>query len=235
MQFAIENFPDWILRPFIMSFLTTALAPTSALFDHGALLINCQGERFCDERLKPAYEVATQPEQIAYILIDARIATLFSAWPNFISTAPGIAYAYLADYRRNRRDIFTEADDLATLARKLKMDPAKLIAAVDERNAQIRSQPDASPPSLQGGPFVALGPVRAMFIHSEGGLSIDADMRVLGEGGQPIPGLLASGSNGQGGLLLKGHGHHLIWAFVSGWRAGRLAQAQPLEGVTPRR
>ena len=28
---------------------------------------------------------------------------------------------------------------------------------------------------------------------------------------------------GQGGLLLKGHGHHLAWAFVSGRRAGRHA------------
>ena len=40
---------------------------------------------------------------------------------------------------------------------------------------------------------------------------------------QPIPGLYAAGSTGQGGLLLKGHGHHLAWAFVSGRRAGRHA------------
>jgi len=32
----------------------------------------------------------------------------------------------------------------------------------------------------------------------------------------PIAGLYAVGSTGQGGLLLKGHGHHLAWAFVSG-------------------
>jgi flavin-dependent dehydrogenase len=31
------------------------------------------------------------------------------------------------------------------------------------------------------------------------------------------------GSTGQGGLLLKGHGHHLGWAFASGRRAGRNA------------
>ena len=40
---------------------------------------------------------------------------------------------------------------------------------------------------------------------------------------QPIPGLYAAGSTGQGGLLLKGHGHHLGWAFASGRRAGRNA------------
>jgi predicted oxidoreductase len=46
--------------------------------------------------------------------------------------------------------------------------------------------------------------------------------RVLGADGEPLAGLYAAGSTGQGGLLLKGHGHHLAWAFVSGRRAGRL-------------
>jgi predicted oxidoreductase len=46
---------------------------------------------------------------------------------------------------------------------------------------------------------------------------------VLGAQDQPIPGLYAAGSAGQGGLLLKGHGHHLIWAFTSGRLAGRAA------------
>jgi fumarate reductase flavoprotein subunit len=72
-------------------------------------------------------------------------------------------------------------------------------------------------------PFTALGPVRAVFVHNEGGLKVDREHRVLDQGDQPIPGLYAAGSTGQGGLLLKGHGHHLAWAFVSGRRAGRLA------------
>jgi hypothetical protein len=38
-----------------------------------------------------------------------------------------------------------------------------------------------------------------------------------------IPGLYAAGSNGQGGVLLEGHGHHLGWAFISGRIAGRNA------------
>jgi fumarate reductase flavoprotein subunit len=62
-----------------------------------------------------------------------------------------------------------------------------------------------------------------VFVHNEGGLAVDAQHRVLGDGDRPIPGLYAVGSTGQGGLLLKGHGHHLAWAFVSGRRAGRVA------------
>jgi fumarate reductase flavoprotein subunit len=46
---------------------------------------------------------------------------------------------------------------------------------------------------------------------------------VLGADDRPLAGLYAAGSTGQGGLLLKGHGHHLAWAFVSGRRAGQFA------------
>lgn len=77
--------------------------------------------------------------------------------------------------------------------------------------------------ALGAGPYVALGPVRSAFVHSEGGLMVDGQHRVLGADDQPLPGLYAAGSTGQGGLLLKGHGHHLAWAFVSGRRAGRFA------------
>jgi fumarate reductase flavoprotein subunit len=73
------------------------------------------------------------------------------------------------------------------------------------------------------GPYVALGPVRPVFVHAEGGLLVDGCHRVIGADDKPIPGLYAAGSTGQGGLLLKGHGHHLAWAFVSGRRAGRFA------------
>jgi fumarate reductase flavoprotein subunit len=76
---------------------------------------------------------------------------------------------------------------------------------------------------LTRAPFIALGPVKSVFVHAEGGLAVDLEHRVLGRDGAPIPGLYAAGSTGQGGLLLKGHGHHLAWAFVSGRRAGRLA------------
>lgn len=231
MQWSLEHLPQAILRPFLMSFLTTALAPSPALFAHGAVLLNKQGRRFCDERVRPAYALPDQPDRLAYILIDQRIAALFSRWPNFVSTAPGVAYAYIPDYRRSRADIYTEAGSLAELARKLGMEVAVLNASVAEYNASLATShraDAASPPALPLAqpPFTALGPVRAVFVHNEGGLSVDAEHRVLGADAQPIPGLYAAGSTGQGGLLLKGHGHHLAWAFVSGRRAGRFAAYQ---------
>ena len=201
--------PQALLRPFIMGFLTTALAPSQSLFEHGALLVNKDGKRFCDERVSPALALADEPDKFGYILIDGRLAQQFSAWPHFVSTAPGVAYAYVPDYRRNRADVYTEAASLAKLADKLRMPPQALQTAFDE---------------LGGGPpFIALGPVKSVFVHNEGGLAVDTRHCVLDALGAPIRGLYAAGSTGQGGLLLKGHGHHLAWAFVSGRRAGRFA------------
>lgn len=207
MEWSLAHLPAAILRPFVMQFLTTALAPTPALFEAGALLVNRAGERFGDERDRPAWRLPDQPGKTAWIILDAPLAKRFSAWPDFVSTAPGVAYAYMPDYKRNRPDVFTEAPTLKSLAEKLGM--PKLEASLGAR--------------LGSPPFVALGPVRSVFVHAEGGLAVDVQHRVLGAGDKPIHGLYAAGSTGQGGLLLKGHGHHLAWAFVSGRRAGRFA------------
>ena len=213
MQWALDHLPPALLRPFMMKFLTTALAPSPALFEAGAILVNRRGERFGSELDKPAWRLPDQPDKAGYILIDRALAQQFSAWPHFVSTAPGIAYAYIADYRKNRPDVYTEAPTLAELAAKLGMDATVL--------AQSAASGSVRP--LGEGPYVALGPVRSVFVHSEGGLVVDSQHRVLGADGEPLPGLYAAGSTGQGGLLLKGHGHHLAWAFVSGRRAGRFA------------
>lgn len=213
MEWAMDHVPSFLLRPFLMQFLTTALAPTPDLFPAGAILVNRAGERFGSELDRPAYRVPDQPGKEAYIVIDAQLAQQYSAWPHFISTAPGVAYAYTPDYKRSRPDVYNEAPTLGKLAARLGMDPAAL-----ERSA-------ASAPvrPFGSGPFVALGPVRSVFVHAEGGLMVDTQHRVVDAHDQPIPGLYAAGSTGQGGLLLKGHGHHLAWAFVSGRRAGRFA------------
>ncbi len=155
-----------------------------------------------------------------------------------MSTAPGVAYAYVPDYRRSRPDIYSEADSLDELAHKLGVPASALGAAVAEHNGSIRSAdnpregiPHRMP--LVEAPFAALGPVRSVFVHNEGGLSVDSEHRVLDQEAKAIPGLFAAGSTGQGGLLLKGHGHHLAWAFVSGRRAGRFAAYDAVSGSLP--
>ena len=220
MEWAMRYAPQRLLRPFVMSFLTTTLAPSPDLFAEGAILVNKEGKRFCNELEQHALALALadQPDKYGYIIIDGALARKFSQWPHFVSTAPGIAYAYVPDYRRNRPDVYNEAFSIAELAKRLGMEPSSLEASVSSRGTS-----EFSRASINEAPYVALGPMRAVFVHSEGGLAVDHQHRVLGSDDRPIDGLFAVGSTGQGGLLLKGHGHHLAWAFVSGRRAGRLA------------
>jgi hypothetical protein len=153
--------------------------------------------------------VPNQPDRLAYIVMDAASAERFSAWPNYVSTAPGIAYAYIQDYRRNRADIFYEASDAKALAAKLRVPHATLAESLVGANIK--------------GATIALGPVKSYVVFTDGGLKVTRHLEVIGSDGEPLPGLYAAGSTGQGGLLLEGHGHHLGWAFISGRLVGRYA------------
>ncbi len=231
MAWNAEHLPQWLLRPFFMSFLTTALGPSPGLFQEGALLINREGERFTDELARPAHDLPGQPGGVGYILLDRALAEKFGAWPHFVSTAPGIAYAYLPDYRRNRRDIFQRGKTIEALARAMGAPPEKLARTLAEYNEnRAETAPGASRPALGEGPYTALGPVKSYVVFTDGGLKVTERLEVLRGGEGPIPGLYAAGSAGQGGLLLEGHGHHLGWAFISGRIAGRNAALEDGEG-----
>jgi succinate dehydrogenase/fumarate reductase flavoprotein subunit len=160
------------------------------------------------------------------IIFDSKLAGKFEEWPNFVSTAPGVAYAYLRDYRAARKDIFHEATTLGELAGKIGVTRATLENAINLHNARTGAET-----RQQQAPYYALGPVRGYLTATEGGLAVTDQLEVLGPGDRPIPGLYAAGSCGQGGVLLDGHGHHISWAFISGRYAARSALGTlPAEG-----
>ena len=216
MRFALRHFPDRLLRPFVLGFTTTSMAPELDLFAKGALLVNKNGARITGAPAKLGLAIAGEPDKIGYVILDQALADLFSAWPNFISTAPGVSYAYFDDFRRTRPDIFARADSIAGLATALSMDPDTLAGAV-------AAQTDEGGTPLANPPFYALGPAKSYVVLTDGGLAVSDGLQVLGAGDRPIPGLYAAGSAGQGGLMLKGHGHHIGWAFTSGRLAGKIA------------
>ena len=225
MRLNIEHVPSRILRPFIMRFMTTVLEPARTLFTSGGLLLNKRGERVVIEKGAQADIVAAvkkQPEHQVFILLDSAGAKYFDEWPNFISTAPGIAYAYFSDYRRSRPDICRRAASLEDLASLSGMELEALRAAVAAHNAAAGANPGSGLHLGHGGWWL-LGPAGLHVTFTDGGLAVDTSLRVLDVEGDPIPGLFAAGSAGQGGLLLEGHGHHLAWAFTSGRIAGRNA------------
>ena len=216
--FAMAHAPKALIRPLLMDFVTTALGPDPGLFKAGAALVNRSGARFTDELDKPALGLVAHG--VGYIVLDSSTARQFTEWPHFVSTAPNVAYAYLPDYRRNRRDIYHEAATASELAGLLGMDAGVLEASLAARG------PSGVP--LSKPPFIALGPVKSYVVLTDGGLRVSDRHEVIGADERPIPGLFAAGAVGQGGLLLYGHGHHLGWAFVSGRRAGRHAAAAPV-------
>jgi len=232
MRMALEKLPTWSLRPFILSFVTTYLSPEPSLFREGAILVNKRGERFADELDRPNYALAEQPDKIGYIVFDDEVARKFAKWPYFISTAPGVAYAYLQDYKRTRPDLYHRGGSIEELAVSMGVPAQALAKAVADRDAAAGGKP-----AIGKGPFHALGPVKSWIILTDGGLTVNRDHQVTRGDGQAIPGLYAVGSVGQGGLLLEGHGHHLAWAFTSGRLAGmhaaRAGQASLLPSSTP--
>ena len=226
MNLALERLPGWLLRPFIMSFLTTVLVPSPKLFRNGAVLVNKNGERFADELESLAGPLSRQPEQSAYILLDGDLVEKFSAWPNYVSTAPGVAYAFLPDYRRSRRDVYHEATTLTELANKIGVPAAVLETTIQSLDAEAQSassKANRTYANFTRGPYIALGPVRYFINFTDGGVAVNNRLQVLGAGDAPIAGLYAAGLIGMGGVLLEGHGHHLGWAFTSGRLAGRNA------------
>ena len=230
IRIAMQRLPMALLRPFLMKFLVTVMEPSQNMFAAGAILLGSNGELVADWNDDRVERLGKTRDHRGYILFDAAIADAFEAWPNYISTAPGIAYAYVADYRRNRTDLFRSAPTLEAVAAQLGIAGKTLSATVEAVNARREGAADGIPKPLSKGPYYLLGPAQLFITFTDGGLAVDTSHRVLDASGTPIPGLYAAGSAGQGGLLLEGHGHHLGWAFTSGRRAGRNAA---FESVSP--
>jgi len=227
-----KHAPKWFFRLIAKRFLTVHTSPSSDIFKKGGILINKNGKRFTNEFLPSrqlAVAVAQQPEKMAYILMDDFLARLFSDPPNYISTAPGIAYASLDDYRVLRKDITHAAQSVQELAGKIGIDPVALRKTIDGYNSSVAAGKEDEfgkktfEPGFHASPFYALGPLMGSFSSVEGGLAVDSECHVLTKEGKKIPGLYAAGSTGQGGLVLPGHGMHIAWALVSGRIAGRNA------------
>lgn len=220
--------------------------PEPVLFQEGAVLVNRDGRRFTNELAKPELATNRQPDQVAYMVFDtalaAKIATadddtngVRNGWHRtqklFLSTFPGIAYAYIADYRE-RTDYLFEGDSLEELAGQMGIPADNLVesmvafnrAAIGEHDDEFGR--DRIGPGILEKPFYAVGPLRPGIGGSEGGIKVNTDMRVLDTDGNVIVGLFGAGATAMSGALLAGHGHALVWAFATGEIAGKNAAAK---------
>ena len=199
--------PPSVLAELAKPLLVAHMSPAEGLVRAGAVIVDKTGQRVgSDDDTGPALaaDLAMRPGATGYLIGDESIAQRFSKFPDFISTAPGIAFAYFRDYERGRPDLVHWAADAAALATRLEMQTSALGSATTHLSGRL----------------FALGPCNAMLTVTEGGASIDPKCQVLDRLGVAIPGLFAAGGNGQSGLMLKGHGLHLAWAMTSGRVAG---------------
>ena len=199
------------------------------------ILVNNAGQRFVDEGAdfrnytyaRYGREVLRQPGQAAWQLFDGQVAHL------------------LRDEYRIRQATKVRADSIKALAAKIPgMDAAALVAEVERYNAAVdvatpfdptikdgrSTQGLAVPKSnwanrLAEPPFEAYG-VTCGITFTFGGLAVDAQARVLGEDGAPLPGLFAAGEL-VGGLFYFNYpgGSGLTAGAVFGRLAGRNSAA----------
>lgn len=162
--------------------------------------VNTEGRRFVpeDTRSPELRERAliTQPSSTMHVIFDQGIVDTAptSLVRNPASALPAEEFAEIC----RTSPWVTRADTLAELAESLGIDPAVLVATVEQYHAAVATGHDPVgrtdlPRRLDQPPYYAITTV-ASSILSRDGLAVDADgLRVLDREGAPIPGLYAVG------------------------------------------
>lgn len=194
---------------------------TWALMMEGGFQVNLNGERFSNEHSgysEQAVSVLAQPQGLAWNIYDRRLHDLGMTFEDY-RNACGAGAA-------------RQADMIEDLARQCGLPGGALAATLAEvrrlagGEGRDRFGRDfTGKPHLQP-PFFAVKVTGALF-HTQGGLLIDTQARVLRENGAQIPNLFAGGGAacGLSGSTVDGYlsGNGLLSAIVLGRIAGQSA------------
>ena len=192
---------------------------TYALIMEGGIQVNQRGERFGNESAgysKHALAVISQPDHVAWDIYDKRLHQL------------GLKFE---DYRDAiEAGAIKDAQTIPELADVLGIDQQGLQTTFDQYQSAARGESEDSfdrpDCSILEAPFYGAKVTGALF-HTQGGLKVDKNARVLKPDGTPIPNLYAGGGvaagisgHGAGGYL---SGNGLLTALGYGMLAGRHA------------
>ncbi len=182
---------------------------TWAVMMRGGVQVNARGERFHDETegySEAAVQVLAQPGSVAWNVFGSEQLALARDFPDFRDAEAAGALRTAASAR--------------ALAALIGCDPATLAHTLADRNL--------------GAPLHAVKVTGALF-HTQGGLDIDPQCRVLREGGGAFANLLAAGGAARGvsGNAVWGYlsGNGLLSAVAGGYIAARTAAALIREGA----
>lgn len=163
---------------------------------HGGVLVNAEGHRFGNETSgysEFGHQVVAQPEGTAVLVFDQRIHDACLVFDDFRATVDAGAVRW--------------ASDPAGLAQAFGIDPVPFEATVEETRELARAgAPDRFGRTYWeqplGAPLAGVRVTGALF-HTQGGLRVDGQARVLRPDRSAIDGLYASGGAAMG---ISGHG-----------------------------
>jgi fumarate reductase flavoprotein subunit len=194
----------------------------------GGFQVNSEGLRFSDESQgysEQAVKVVAQKGKAAWTIYDDTIHTMMGAFD---------------DYRdAMRAGAIVQDTTIGGLAAKLGLPEAALAATLDDVSAccgRIKADSfgrDFSTSAVLSPPYYAAKVTGALF-HTQGGLEVDFNARVLRQDGRAFPNLFAGGGAARGvsGRGAAGYlaGNGLWTATTLGKLAGRAAATQVLSG-----
>jgi len=193
-----------------------ALISWAVMMD-GGVQINARGQRFHDETQgysEAAVHVLAQLGGVAWNVFDDRTLTLARGFPDFVAAEAGHAVKTCAGLAELAALIGCDADTLGQTLQGVRPQASDAYGRRFERGLQA--------------PYHAIKVTGALF-HTQGGLDIDAQCRVLNQDGQALPNLLAAGGAARGvsGNDVSGYlsGNGLLSAVAGGHIAAATAAA----------
>jgi succinate dehydrogenase/fumarate reductase flavoprotein subunit len=195
--------------------------------EHGVLL-DLDGRRFTDETLGDhlsPMELLERPEARALLVYDQHVHEHWMLRP-YVEGAETTDKFQLAYRRGARCAIAEDLEEFGALPEEWGYPGEEVLASLRAFNAQCeagRPEPgrrhDARP--LTEPPYYVIEVVPAI-TFSFGGLRIDSQARVLGEDGEPVPGLLAAGADA-GGVFVRAYAGGIATALIFGRQAALTA------------
>jgi fumarate reductase flavoprotein subunit len=194
---------------------------TWALMMEGGIQVNADGLRFSNEHLgysEQAIAVLSQPARVAWNIYDQRLHDLGMGFEDYrnawnlgaIKSAPTV-------------QALAQAFELPAMALNQTINDVTAFAAGEKADPFLRSFHTRP---VMTGPWYGVKVTGALF-HTQGGLMIDTDARVLRTDGSALPNLFAAGGAacGLSGSKVSGYlsGNGLLSAVVLGSIAGRSA------------
>lgn len=177
---------------------------TWAVMMNGGIQVNTLGQRFSNEHRgysEQAVDVLGQPDQTAWAILDERLLTLGHEFEEFnLAEAAGAV--------RHGADIEELAKIIDVPVETLRQTLAKTAACANGETTDTFGRDFTTQPALKA-PYYAIKVTGALF-HTQGGLEIDAQARVLRPDGSALPNVYAGGGAACGVSGSK------VWGYLSG-------------------